>query len=45
MFTGKTALVSGSTSGIDLGIAEQFSRNGANIVLNGMGDSRTHRAV
>jgi 3-hydroxybutyrate dehydrogenase len=39
MFTGKTALITGSTSGIGLGIAEQFAKSGANIVLNGMGDA------
>lgn len=39
MFTGKTALITGSTSGIGLGIAEQFAQSGANIVLNGMGDA------
>jgi len=39
MLTGKTALITGSTSGIGLGIAEQFAQSGANIVLNGMGDA------
>ena len=35
---GKTALVTGSTSGIGLGMAEVLARQGANIVLNGFGD-------
>ena len=35
--TGKNAVVTGSTSGIGLGIAKALARQGANIVLNGMG--------
>ncbi|HVO87666.1 MAG TPA: 3-hydroxybutyrate dehydrogenase [Casimicrobiaceae bacterium] len=38
MFKGKTALVTGSTSGIGLGIATALAREGAHIVLNGFGD-------
>ena len=35
--TGKTAIVTGSTSGIGLAYARAFAGAGANIVLNGMG--------
>ena len=38
---GKTAIVTGSTSGIGLGIATAFAQNGVNIVLNGFGDAGT----
>ncbi len=34
---GKTAIVTGSTSGIGLGIARALAENGANVVLNGFG--------
>jgi len=39
MFKGKTALVTGSTSGIGLGIAQRLAESGANIMLNGFGDA------
>src|SRR5438105_5525516 len=39
MFKGLTALVTGSTSGIGLGIATTLAAKGANIVLNGFGEA------
>jgi 3-hydroxybutyrate dehydrogenase len=44
MLKGKTALVTGSTSGIGLGVAKALARHGANIVLNGFGDSEGPKA-
>ncbi|MBK6746834.1 3-hydroxybutyrate dehydrogenase [Ottowia sp.] len=35
---GKTALVTGSTSGIGLGVAIELAKQGAHIVMNGFGD-------
>jgi 3-hydroxybutyrate dehydrogenase len=39
MLKGKTAIVTGSTSGIGLGIARALAGQGANILLNGFGDA------
>jgi 3-hydroxybutyrate dehydrogenase len=44
MLKGKTALVTGSTSGIGLGIALALARNGASVMLNGFGDAEGARA-
>jgi 3-hydroxybutyrate dehydrogenase len=38
MLKGKSALVTGSTSGIGLGIARAMAAQGANITINGFGD-------
>lgn len=44
MLNNKTALVTGSTSGIGLGIAKSLARQGANIVLNGFGNVEAAQA-
>jgi len=40
MLKGKSAIVTGSTSGIGLGIARSLAADGANVLLNGFGDAR-----
>ena len=42
---GKTALVTGSTSGIGLAIAQALALEGANVMLNGFGDAAAIEAL
>lgn len=39
MLNGKSAIVTGSTSGIGLGIAQGLARAGANVMMNGLGEA------
>jgi 3-hydroxybutyrate dehydrogenase len=45
MLKGKAAVVTGSTSGIGLGIARALGSQGANIMLNGFGDRKAIEAL
>lgn len=40
---GKTAVITGSTSGIGLGIAHEFAKAGADVVINGLGSADEHK--
>jgi 3-hydroxybutyrate dehydrogenase len=45
MLVGKSAIVTGSTSGIGLGVARTLAASGANVLLNGFGDRREIAAI
>ncbi|NVN86154.1 MAG: 3-hydroxybutyrate dehydrogenase [Rhodopseudomonas sp.] len=45
MLSGKSAIVTGSTSGIGLGIARGLAASGANVMLNGFGDPNEIEAI
>jgi len=45
MLKGKTAIVTGSTSGIGLGIAKALAASGARVMLNGLGDAAEIEAI
>ncbi|XP_054154798.1 uncharacterized oxidoreductase MexAM1_META1p0182-like [Oppia nitens] len=44
-FTGKVALITGSSSGIGAGIALLFSKSGANVVITGRDADRVHKVA
>jgi 3-hydroxybutyrate dehydrogenase len=45
MLKGKTAVVTGSTSGIGLGMAKALAAEGCNIALNGFGEAKEIEAI
>ena len=40
MLKDRTAIITGSTSGIGLGIARALAQQGCNVLLNGFGDAQ-----
>ena len=44
-FSGKSVVITGSTSGIGLGIARAFAGEGANVMLNGFGDAKEIESI
>ena len=45
MSKGRNAIITGSTSGIGLGIAESFAAAGINVMLNGFGEANEIEAT
>ncbi len=45
MLKGKSAVVTGSTSGIGLGVAKALAQQGASVMINGFGDSKEIEAI
>ncbi|SFG84741.1 3-hydroxybutyrate dehydrogenase [Neptunomonas qingdaonensis] len=45
MLTGKNAVVTGSTSGIGLAIARGLAQQGANVMINGLGNPQENEAI
>jgi 3-hydroxybutyrate dehydrogenase len=45
LLTGKTALITGSTSGIGLAMARAFAAEGASLMINGFGDAGEIEAI
>ncbi len=45
MLKGKNAVITGSTSGIGLGMAKALAAQGANLMINGLGDPAENEAI